>query len=144
MIKIISNILSKPFLKDLIKFAIVGTIGTVINISILYLLTEFFNLYYIFSEIIAFIVSVLNNYILNKLWTFQEKIQEKIIRKYFKFSLVCLVSLLLNITVLFILVEYFYIWYIMAEIIAIFCAFLINFSGSRLWTFKKNNIEVNP
>ena len=119
MFKNLSEFLSKPFLKDLIKFAIVGAIGTVINLSILFILTEFFNLYYLISEIIAFLVSVLNNYILNKLWTFKEKIQEKLVRKYFKFSLICVISLVLNISVLFILVEYFYLLYIIAEIIAI-------------------------
>lgn len=136
MSKFISNLLSKPFIKHLLKFAIVGVIGTIINLSILYYLTEFANVYYIISEIIAFMLSALNNYILNKIWTFKEKIQEQIIKKYFQFTSVCLVSLLFNISILFILVEYFNLWYILAELIAIFCSFLINFFGSKLWTFK--------
>jgi len=136
MSKFISNLLSKPFIKHLLKFAIVGAIGTIVNLSILYFLTEFANVYYIISEIIAFMLSALNNYILNKIWTFKEKIQEQIIKKYFQFTLVCLVSLLFNISILFILVEYFNLWYILAELIAIICSFLINFLGSKLWTFK--------
>ena len=141
MLKLISRLLSKPFIKQLIKFACVGAIGTIVNLSILYILTEFFFIYYIISEIFAFIASTINNYILDKFWTFKEKLYEKLIKKYIKFIIISLCALILNITILFILVEYFLIWYIIAELFAICGAFTINFMGNRIWTFKKKNIK---
>ena len=51
MRNLISKLISKPFIKQLIKFAFVGAIGTIVNLTILYVLTEFLLVYYIISEI---------------------------------------------------------------------------------------------
>lgn len=143
MWNLISRLISKPFIKQLIKFAFVGAIGTIINLTILYIFTEFFLVYYIISEIFAFIAATINNYILNKFWTFKEKLHEKLIKKYVKYIAISLIALILNISILFILVEYFYLWYIFAELVAIFGAFMINFMGNKLWTFKKKINKTN-
>ena len=87
-----------------------------------------------------FCAAVLNNYLLDKTWTFREEIKDKIITKYFQFFLISLISLIVNISILFYLVEFHNIWYIYAEIGAICGGFLINFFGNKLWTFN-NDIE---
>lgn len=135
----ISKLFSKSFIKEFIKFAIVGALGTLVNIFILFLFTDIFKMYYIFSEIIAFITSGINNYLLDKIWAFKEELQEYIVRKYSQFLLISILSLLINLSILFILVEYFGWWYILAEIVAIICAFFINYLGNKFWTFKKQN-----
>jgi len=129
--------LSKPYIKQFIKFGIVGAIGTLVNIFVLYTFTEIYNIYYIISEVFAFILAGLNNYILNKIWTFKEKIEEDTINKYVKFITISILALTVNISILYILVEFFYIWYIFAEVGAIFGAFFFNFFGNKTWTFKK-------
>lgn len=139
MSKIISNLLSKPSIKQIIRFALVGAMGTIVNLLVLYSFTEVFKIYYIISEIIAFIVAGLHNYILDKIWTFKENIEDKIVFKYFQFLTISTISLIVNLSILFILVEFFGIWYIFAEIIAIMGGFLINFSGNKLWTFNKTD-----
>lgn len=143
MLKHQSKLNLNSFLAQLIKFAFVGFIGTIVNLTILYTLTEFFYVYYIISEIIAFFISVINNYILNKIWTFKENIEERLIGKYLKYTIICLISLVVNISILFILVEFFAIWYIFAEVIAIMGGFLFNFIGNKSWTFRKNNNKLN-
>ena len=139
MSNIISKLLSKFPIKQMIKYAIVGAIGTLVNLLVLYCLTEYFNIYYIVSEIIAFIIAGIHNYIFDKIWTFKINIEEKIVFKYFQFLIISSIALIVNLCILFILVEYFGIWYIFAEIIAIMGAFLISFSGNKLWTFNKSN-----
>ena len=144
MFEIFSEIFSKETLKHMIKFAIVGSIGAVINLSILYCLTELFNFYYIFSEIVAFTVAVTNNYILNKLWTFKRKLEEEFILKYFEYVFINLISLALNLCLLFTLVESFEVWYLYAEVVATGCGFLINFSGNKFWTFRYKKLRLAP
>ena len=139
MSKIISKLLSTSSIKQIVKFAIVGAMGTIVNLLVLYSFTEVFKIYYIISEIIAFIVAGLHNYILDKIWTFKENIEDKIVFKYFQFLTISTISLIVNLSILFILVEFFGIWYIFAEIIAIMGGFLINFSGNKLWTFNKTD-----
>ena len=138
----ISKLFSKAFIKEFTKFAIVGALGTLINVLVLYLFTEIFNVYYIISEIVAFIVSSINNYLLNKIWTFKEELQEKIVIKYTEFLTISVIALIINLSVLFVLVEYFNFWYILAEVGAIICAFLFNYVGNKLWTFRKRERDL--
>lgn len=55
-----------------VKFCIVGTIGAGIHFSTLYVLTEYFNLWYMISAVIAVGLAMTNNFILNYTWTFRK------------------------------------------------------------------------
>jgi len=136
----LSKLLSKNNIILISKFIIVGVIGTGVNLLTLYILTDIFKVFYIISATIAFILSVLNNYFLNKLWTFKEKLQDEVVKKVLQYTVVSIISLFANLGILFFLVEFVSMWYIAAEIIAIICAFIINFIGSVLWTFRKKTI----
>ena len=116
---IISKILYNENFRQYIRFGIVGTFGTLLNLTILFVFTDIFGIYYIYSEVVAFIASVIHNYLLNKKWTFKESIQEEFVPKLINYTIICIFVLIINLTVLFILVEYFGIWYIFAEVGAI-------------------------
>lgn len=64
---------NKDFALQTTQYMIVGAIGAVENLGIYVILTTFFYLESVSSEIIAFIVSVLSNFLLNNYWTFTEK-----------------------------------------------------------------------
>ncbi|MEJ2267664.1 MAG: glycosyltransferase family 2 protein [Nanoarchaeota archaeon] len=119
-----------------LKFGTVGFIGTIINILILYYFTEFFKIYYIISAIIAFFISVTHNFILNKTWTFQEKMNHKFLSKYFKFLSISIFALLINLFFLYVFTKFFGIYYLISQIFAIGIALIINFLGNKIWTFK--------
>ena len=127
----------KNVIKEFFKFGIVGAIGTLLNISILYLLTEKAGFYYILSAIFSFIVAMTSNFILNKLWTFKENIKLGIGKKYLQFGLISVTALLVNLFFLYIFTELFGIYYIISQILAIGIALIINFLGNKIWTFNK-------
>jgi len=54
------------------KFCIVGLTGVIINLGILYILKESFGFLY-FASIIAIELSIISNFILNDIWTFNDK-----------------------------------------------------------------------
>ena len=135
------KVFSKTTLRQAVKFGLVGCLGTLVNLGVLFIFTEFFLLFYIISEVIAFVVAGLHNYFFDKLWVFKEKIKDQVGIKYARFIIISLISLIVNLFVLYILVEYFDIWYIFAEIIAIMFGFLINFGGNKFWTFRIKKIE---
>ena len=122
---------------ELLKFCLVGFLGTIINILLLYLLTEKLNMFYIYSAIIAFAFSVSNNFLLNKIWKFNEKIKINIYVKYVKYITISILALVVNIIVLFVLTEYLNFYYIVSQIFAILFAMIINFWGNKIWTFQK-------
>ena len=126
----------KPF-KEFFKFAIVGGVGTLVNILILYLLTEMVGVYYLFSAIISFLVAMTTNFILNKVWTFKENLKLKIGKKYLQFGLVSTLALLVNLFFLYFFTEIFGIYYLISQVLAIGFALVINFLGNKVWTFRK-------
>jgi dolichol-phosphate mannosyltransferase len=118
------------------KFAIIGVINTLINLLCLYVFTEFFHIYYLISAVMAFLFAVTNSFILNKIWTFKEKISYNSKTKYIKFMIISIIALMINLLVLYILTDIFHIYYLISQIIAIVLSLWINFFGNKIWTFR--------
>ena len=62
--------------KRFLKFCLVGGSGILVNEGLLFLLTEFGGLYYLWSSAIAIEASIITNYILNDFWTFRDRSDE--------------------------------------------------------------------
>lgn len=120
------------------KFCIVGAIGTGVNLAILYSLVEWFHIWYMTAAVVAFIGATTSNYILNKIWTFRYKLLEThaTIYSYLKFISVSIIGLVINLAILYVLVNNFHIWYIYAQVIAILVAVMWNYTGSKKWAFS--------
>ena len=127
----------KNVVNEFVKFVVVGGVGTIINISILYLLTEKAGVYYLISAIFSFIIAMSSNFILNKIWTFKENIKLGIWKKYLQFGFVSMLALSVNLLFLYIFTEVLGIYYILSQILAIGMALMINFLGNKIWTFSK-------
>lgn len=56
----------------LIKFAFVGGLGSVTNLAVFYVLSNF-SIHYMLNSCICFLIAVSQNYFLNALFTFQSK-----------------------------------------------------------------------
>lgn len=134
MIKILKFQITKEFL----KFAIVGVANTLIHLSVLYILTEFFSVYYILSSFLAFLVAVTNSFVFNTLWTFKKDIKHNTATRYSKFFVVSVITALANLFFLYIFTEVAGLWYMLSQIIAIALTLMMNFIGNKFWTFKEN------
>lgn len=127
----------KSVIGEFFKFAFVGLIGTIINLLILYSLTEYFGIYYLFSAIFSFVIAATSNFFFNKIWTFKEKAREETLKKYAQFFSVSVAALIINLLFLYIFTEVFGIYYLISQAIAIGIALIINFTGNKIWTFAK-------
>lgn len=58
-------------LEKFFKFALVGGIGAIITWGLIYILTEYMHLWYMFSSVIATLIAMTSNFILNSIWTFK-------------------------------------------------------------------------
>lgn len=127
----------KPFF----RYAVVGTLGTAIDLGSLYLLVEYAHLGVMFATTIAFVLAVINNFILNKIWTFENK--HKNFRKQFvKFMLVSLVGLALTEGFMYFFTFIVGIWYLYAKAITSLIVLTWNFLGNKHWTFKDRVWDV--
>jgi dolichol-phosphate mannosyltransferase len=124
------------FVKQFVKFAIVGSIGTVVDICILVFLKEIVGINVYVANTFSFTAAVLNNYTLNTLWTFgdQDK-QHK--RQLVQFFIVSIVGLGLSQVLLFVFHDILNQHYLIAKCLAILIVLFWNFTANRLWTFKE-------
>ncbi len=127
-----------PACLEYFRFITVGAMGIVINILILYALTEYVGMYYLYSSILAFLGAVTHNFFLNRSWTFfKSKKQEKgVLILYFKFLVLAVTVLGINLFLLSHFVEHYGWWYIAGQFISISIASGVNFIGSKYWVFK--------
>ncbi|MFH1457409.1 MAG: GtrA family protein [Patescibacteria group bacterium] len=118
------------------KFCVVGTIGAIIDIGGLFVLVEFVHIHYLLAATISFTVAVINSYFLNKYWTFQNKGNNHA-KQFVIFVLVSVVGLLINLGVMYSLVEWLAVWYLLSKAIASIIVLFWNFFMNKYVTFKK-------
>ena len=124
------------FAKHAVKYYIVGASGVLVNLGLLYSLTEFVGLWYLVSYIIAISVSITLNFTFNKFWTFSDsKNSQRTIVIYLKFVGVSLLGMGIQLGSAYLLVESLSVYYMLAALISIGIASGINFIINRRWTF---------
>ncbi|MDZ7798481.1 MAG: GtrA family protein [Patescibacteria group bacterium] len=126
-------------ISQLIKFGIVGFIGTAIDVGFLNLLHQVFEVMVYLAATISFILAVINNFVLNKYWTFKDKkaYLAKSHVQFFQFIFVSVIGLLINLGLMYLLIEYFGFWYNWAKLGAIIVVLFWNFFANKFWTFRK-------
>lgn len=118
------------------KFAIVGTSGTVVDFGVWNLLL-WMDLHMYFSKAISFVLAVLNNFTWNRLWTFGDSERKDPAKQLTQFAIVSTVGLVLNLSLVYIFIEYWHLWYNWANALATMLVLFWNFSANRLWTFRE-------
>jgi putative flippase GtrA len=125
-------------IKKVVKFGSVGALGSITNLSIFTALT-FLNTHYNLASIIAFLVALTQNYILNKKWTFKDH-NPQTKQKFFKYFVLNFLSFLINLLVLNLIVLNFgqdNMTKIIGQVLGIGVAMGLNFTGSYLVIFAK-------
>ena len=138
IIKLILNLIWQRLIlkwQQFFKFCVVGTIGAIIDIGGLYILVEFFGLHYLLGAAISFTLAVINNYLLNKYWTFQNKSKNHT-KQFICFLLVSIGGLLINLGIMYLLVEILFVWYLLAKAVASIIVLFWNFLMNKYITFK--------
>jgi len=124
------------FAKQAAKYYAVGASGVLVNLGLLFYLTEYVGLWYFLSYTLAISASITSNFILNKYWTFRDSINsQRTIVMYVKFASVSFLGMAIQLGSVYFLVESLSIYYMLAALISISIAGAINFIINRSWTF---------
>jgi putative flippase GtrA len=121
------------------RFCVIGSIGVVVNAAIMYLCYDLVGLHYILASVAAFFVASMNNFLLNKKFTFQDQDYSlaTLVKQYLKFLSVTLIGLGINLGVLAILVEFFGLYATAANLVGVLFATVSNFLGNKFFAFKQ-------
>jgi dolichol-phosphate mannosyltransferase len=135
---------NKKSYREFARFAVVGVIGTLVDLGFYNLLAIVFKLDIYVSRTISFTFAATNNYILNRIWTFKSK-DKKIATEFGKFFFVSIIGLLLNLG----LMKLFQGIVVHATnelvkknipvLLAIIVVLFWNYFANKYWTFKKND-----
>lgn len=120
-----------------VKWSVVGVIGAVVDYTILIALVELVRLYALMAQAISFTCAVVNNYILNRTWTFSDIKHKGLAVQFMQFFIVSTLGLLTRTVIFYILLEWLGIWYRVAWAIAIIVVLVWNFFANLVWTFRE-------
>ncbi len=122
------------------RFYTVGASGLLVNYIISLLFADtIINFWYIHATIIGIAVSMSSNFILNKIWTFEDRNFEakKTLAQYGKFVGFSSLGALIQLGMVYVLVDNYQFVYSVALILAVIIAASSNFIFNKKWTFKE-------
>ena len=126
-------------LEDFMKYSLVGVSGVFVNLGLYFLLTRYYEISELVAPLIAIESALISNFILNNFWTFGKRVTQSRIRvKFVKFHLVSGFSALINYSAFLTLFLVFGLYDILANLIGIGLAAIVNYLINSNWTWKDN------
>ena len=139
MKNLINKFIEKFFTREVISYLVFGVLTTLVNFVFYWLFTEVLGIYYLTSNVIAWIFAVIFAYITNKLFVFESKSWELpiVVKEVLSFGAARILSLLFETGFLTLTVEIFKFPKLIAKIIAAVFVVIINYVSIKLIIFKK-------
>ncbi len=126
------------FLSKAGRFFTVGATGLAINYAASFLLSILVpNTWYIHATLFGIILSITSNFLLNKIWTFEDRnfSPRHFLRQYALFLALCTLGAVIQLSLVYVFVEYSHITYAVSLILAVCIASLSNFLLNKKITF---------
>jgi dolichol-phosphate mannosyltransferase len=120
---------------QLIRFAIVGGSGFVVNLAVYALCVHALDVPYQGAAVVAWLLAVTNNFVLNRHWTFDAR-AGSVRFQAIRFFLVSLVAFAFGLLLLTLLVEGAGVAKVPAQALAVAASMPLNFIGNKLWSFR--------
>jgi dolichol-phosphate mannosyltransferase len=126
------------FLSKAGRFFTVGISGFIVNYLVSFLLANVVsNVWYLQATLVGIIVSISTNFLLNKVWTFEDRdfSIRHFFRQYVSFLALCSLGAVIQLSLVFVFVEYSHIQYGISLVMAVCVASLGNFLLNKKITF---------
>ncbi|MEZ5079062.1 MAG: GtrA family protein [Thermoleophilia bacterium] len=119
---------------QLVRFCLVGASGYIVNLVVFAALLHWAGAHYMVAAVGAFCIAWLNNFALNRHWTFQES-RESAMSQGIRYLAVSLVALGINLGLLHLLVVAGVVE-VLAQAIAVLLVTPVAFLLNRRWAFR--------
>lgn len=162
MKKEIEALIRKRYIKELIKYGLVGIVGLIIDMGIYYLLVDQYAVEYaassffsgllsffgiglslrtidiLISSIISSTLAIINNFILNSYFTF--KVTDKKFRRFSSFFGVAAIGMVVSTVLLTLFIDVLNIGEMPAKAIAVLIVAMMQFVINKFFTFRQKNV----
>ncbi|MCE5222087.1 MAG: GtrA family protein [Clostridium sp.] len=133
----VTNYIFNGKLKAVSRFSIIGILNTLMDFAIFTIFQSLFGINYTVSQIAGFSFGVINSFIFNKNWTFQNRnANKKTVHEFLQFITINLISLIITIIFMRFLINKFELNVYVTKIIVTFIAQITNFLAYKLWVFN--------
>ena len=118
------------------RYVLAGTVACIVDYSVLFTLTNTFNLYYLTSAAVAFILGSVTSYILNVTWVFDRRAFGNWHAEAAIFFFIGIIGLFLNHYCLRLFTENAHLHYMVSKAISTIVVFALNFSARKYILFR--------
>ena len=127
--------------KEIINYLIFGGLTTLVSIGTYAIFTKIFNIDYLVSNVLSWVIAVLFAFVTNKLFVFESKSKDKklISKEITNFFFFRIVSLVLEMVIMYVFVDLLSINDLITKVIAQIIVILSNYIFSKVFVFKKSN-----
>ena len=123
-----------PLNCEVLRYFIVGVLGTLIHFGILATLVELGRMDPVLASTIGFIVTLFVSYVLNRRWTFASRVRHRV--AFTRYAAVSMFGLALNSLIMYLAVHVFDLWYIAGQALVVAVVPAVNFALNRSWSFR--------
>lgn len=123
----------KKLIAQFMKFGVVGVIAFIIDFGVMVFLTEVFGVPYLISTTVAFVVSVIFNYVASMRYVFVRKDDMSRRREFIIFIVLSVIGLILNDIFMWLLVDLIFIDYRISKIITTILVAIWNFVSRKIF-----------
>lgn len=120
-----------------LRYFVCGLIVATVNITLLYVFTDIARVWYLYSSMLAFSLSLIVSFALHKFIVFRDNGIYKIHHQFLKFFVVAIFGVITNTAVVLMCVEIFGFWYIFSQIVAGFFVMIQSFTLYNFFIFNK-------
>jgi putative flippase GtrA len=118
------------------RYTFVGGIAFIADFGSLFVLTEFFNVHYLISAAVAFLLGLTINYILSVVWVFSKRIFRNKSAEFGVFAFIGIIGLGLNELFIWFFTEHIHFYYLLSKIVSTVFVFLWNFIVRKFILFR--------
>jgi putative flippase GtrA len=120
---------------QLVRFGVVGAVGFIVNLAVYAVFVHPLGVDYHVAAVAAWLVAVVNNFVLNRHWTFDAR--DGVARfQAMRFLVVSVGAFIVSLLLLTLFVEDAGIAKVPAQALAVGAATPLNFLGNKLWSFR--------
>lgn len=138
--KIFGKLVKDPsgnILIQIVRYFVSGGVAFAVDAGLLYLLTEWAGLHYLYSSTISFSVGLVITYLFSIFWVFDNRSLKSKWAEFLIFVLIGVVGLLLTNFFLWVFTDKLGLYYLVSKVITTVLVFIWNFIAKKTLLFRK-------
>lgn len=123
------------FRSRIVPFFFVGILSSIVDIGLMYYLTTYLGIWYMYSATFSYCCGIVVSYVANKYLTFHDT-SRRTASQFATFAAISISCLVVNLRIVWLAVSLLSFFPLMAKILATCCAFFWNYHGQSRFTFR--------